>query len=393
MPASTGSGNRDEATYTLTVLERIGDVDAEVWDAMLGDGPDATPFLEHAFLSSLEEAGTLDRETGWITRIPVLSRGDKIVAAVPAFIKLHSMGEFVFDHAWAHLSETLGLRYYPKLVVGAPYTPATGRRFLSAPGEDRKKLVPILGQALAELAEAFELSSVHVNFATEEEVELLAQAGYLTRLGIQYHWKRQGAETFDDYLGRFNSKRRNQLKRELRAPGEQGVEIEILRGEALKGQAELAFELYLSTIEKLVWGRRYLNLEVFERWTETMSHAMELVVARLEGKVIAGAVNFARGQNLYGRYWGCFEELKHLHFNVCYYEGIRSCIERGLETFEPGAGGEHKLVRGFTPTLTRSAHWLVHPQMREMIGAHLVREREAVIAERQAMEEAMGRKN
>lgn len=387
-----GYGAGDEA-LTLTVLDGVSELDASTWNALLG-GPDASPFLEHGFLTSLEEAGTLEIETGWVPRIPVLKRGDEVVAAVPAYVKLHSFGEFVFDHSWAHFAERSGVRYYPKLLVGVPFTPVTGRRFLTAAGEDRAKLVPVLGRALTELAEAFECSSVHVNFAEKEEAEALESAGYLLRHGIQYHWHREGAETFDDYLGRFNSKRRNQLKRELRAPEEQGLELEVLRGEALAGNEKLAFRLYLSTVEKFVWGRQYLNQKVFDLWVKRIPHSLEVVVARRrdDGDVVAGAVNFAKGRRMYGRYWGCFEEYKHLHFNVCYYRGIRECIDRGLDVFEPGAGGEHKLVRAFAPTVMYSAHWLAHPGLRDAIAQHLDHERRAIEEERGAMLDAMGKK-
>lgn len=397
--ASVPVSQRDAVTpepaagcLSMTVLDRVGDVEPEIWNRMLEDEP--SPFLEHGFLSSLEDAGTLEIQTGWLPRIVVLERDGVVVAAVPAYVKLHSFGEFVFDQAWAHFAERNGVRYYPKLLVGVPFTPVTGRRFLTAPGEDRSQLVRLLGRALTELSEAFECSSVHVNFGTEEEIEALESVGFLIRHGIQYHWQREGAETFDDYLARFNSKRRNQLKRELRAPNDQGIELENLRGDALIGQASLAYKLYLSTVEKFVWGRKYLNPKVFELWVDRMRHALEVVVARRADtrEVVAGAVNFAGPRRLYGRYWGCFEEVKHLHFNVCYYRGIRECIERGLDVFEPGAGGEHKLVRAFAPTLTYSAHWLNHPGLREAIAHHLERERAAVDDEQRILMEAMGAK-
>lgn len=379
---------------TLTVLDRVGDIEPQAWDRLLGDDPDASPFLEHAFLTSLEEAGTLEIHTGWIPRIPVLRRGTEVIAAVPAYIKLHSFGEFVFDHAWANFAERIGIRYYPKLLVGVPFTPVTGRRFLTAPGEQREKLLPALGQALCEIAETFECSGVHVNFALPDEVEALEKCGYLIKHGIQYHWQREGAESFSDYLSRFNSKRRNQLKRELRAPNEQGVEIETLRGERLKDQEKLAFELYLSTVEKFVWGRQYLNQKVFDLWVKSMSHAMELVVARekTSKEIVAGAVNFSKGARMYGRYWGCFKDYKHLHFNVCYYRGIQECIERKIDVFEPGAGGDHKLVRAFAPTKTHSAHWLQNPNLRGAIAEHLEQERLMVEREQELMRGAMGAK-
>ncbi|MBX2810712.1 MAG: GNAT family N-acetyltransferase [Myxococcales bacterium] len=378
----------------MTVLDRVGDVASDTWDRMLGEGTEVSPFLEHAFLTSLEDADTLELKTGWIPRIPILLRGERVVAAVPAYIKLHSFGEFVFDHSWAHFAERNGVRYYPKLLVGVPFTPVSGRRFLTAPGEDRSQLVPALGQALCELSEAFECSSVHINFATADEVAYLEDAGYLVRHGIQYHWQREGAASFSDYLARFNSKRRNQLKRELRAPEEQGITLEVVRGEALGTHSKLAFDLYLSTVEKFVWGRQYLNQKVFELWVERMSHAMELVLARQgpDGEVVAGAINFSKGSRMYGRYWGCFKEFKHLHFNVCYYRGIQECVERQIDVFEPGAGGDHKLVRAFAPTKTFSAHWLVHPGLRQAIAEHLAHERAVIEDEQAVMKEAMGTK-
>jgi predicted N-acyltransferase len=390
----SGDATGADGALSIALLDRVGDIEPEDWARLLGEGPEASPFLEHAFLTSLEEAGTLETSTGWIPRIPVVRRKGRIVAAVPAYVKLHSFGEFVFDHAWAHFAERNGVRYYPKLLVGVPFTPVTGRRFLVAPEEDRSLLVSLLGQALTELCEALECSSVHVNFALQDEVEALRQVGYLEKHGIQYHWQRQGAETFDDYLARFNSKRRNQIKREVRAPEEQGLEIVNLRGDALEGREKLAFRLYLSTVEKFVWGRQYLNQEVFDLWVQRMRHALELMIARRRdtGEVVAGAVNFAKGRRMYGRYWGCFEEIKHLHFNVCYYRGIQACIERGIDVFEPGAGGDHKLVRAFSPTIMYSAHWLAHPGLRQAIAHHLEQERRAVDRERALMREAMGSK-
>lgn len=382
----------DPEALTLSVLDRVSDVPAADWDRLLGEDP--VPFLRHAFLTALEEAGTLELETGWVPRIPVLYRGSALIAAVPAYLKLHSFGEFVFDHAWAHFAERCGIRYYPKLLVGVPFTPATGPRFLTAPGEDRARILPALARALTEVAQAFECSSVHVNFTIEDEIAALEEAGYLVRHGIQYHWRRYDDEVFEDYLGRFNSKKRNQLKRELRAPEEHGVRIDNVRGEALAEHAELAFQLYLSTVEKFVWGRQYLNQGVFDRWVRTLPDAMELVLAthRASGDVVAGAVNFSGAGRMYGRYWGCFEELKHLHFNVCYYKGVRECIERKLDVFEPGAGGEHKLVRGFEPTIMLSGHWIAHPGFRDAVARHLEQERRAVDAEREAMMASRGKK-
>lgn len=378
---------------TARIVESIHDVDPEVWDRLLGDGDDASPFLEHRFLSALERAGTLGMEAGWIPRIPVLETADgTVVAVAPCYIKLHSQGEFVFDFAWANFAQQVGLAYYPKLLVGVPFTPVTGRRILTAPDQERAPLLAAMAQALVQMCEAFELSSVHVNFACEDEVEVLQEVGFLPRLGIQYHWHRHGEACFDDYLARFNSKRRNQLKRERRALEQSGLTLRVHRGADLDAEdVQTAFRIYKSTVDKFHWGRQYLNRKVFELWTEQMGDRLELVAAhRPDGTIVAGAVNFVKGRRLFGRYWGCFEEIKHLHFNVCYYQGIEEAFERGLDVFEPGAGGEHKLVRGFEPTLTRSAHFLRDARLHDAIGRHLEQERRHILHERELMMQALG---
>jgi predicted N-acyltransferase len=324
----------------------------------------------------------------------VLARRGEPVAAAPAFVKTHSQGEFVFDHAWAEAARRGGLRYYPKLLVGVPFTPVTGPRLLVSPEagpEEQAALREALARALVGFAESAGLSGVHVNFLQEEELEPLLEAGFLHRLGLQYHWSRGEARSFDDYLAQFNSKKRNQLKRERREPAAQGLELCTLRGEALAGHAEVAFRLYLSTVEKFSWGRQYLAPATFERWFEELRDVLELVVARDQaGEIVAGAVNFQKGPRLYGRYWGAFEERRHLHFNVCYYHAIEECCRRGLEVFEPGAGGEHKLVRGFAPTLTHSAHHLRDPRLAQAVASYLASERAAVRAEASALADATG---
>ena len=384
-----------ETALTVEVIDDLSEVDESEWDALLGNGDDASPFLEWRFLRSLERAGTLGMDQGWIPRIPLVRRAGRLVAAAPAYIKLHSQGEFVFDFAWASFAERIGEPYYPKLLVGVPFTPVTGRRILTAAGEDRPLLIRAVGHVLAELCDHFELSGVHVNFATKEEVELLEDVGYQHRLGIQYHWYRKGEVGFDDYLGRFNSKRRNQLKRERRELQRQGIQVEVLSGNDLTPElTEQAFRIYKSTVDKFYWGRQYLNKRVFDLWIETLPERFELVAARegANGTIVAGAVNFAKGKRLYGRYWGCFKELKHLHFNVCYYEGIQRAYERGFDVFEPGAGGEHKLVRGFEPTLMHSAHYIRAERLARPVAQYLEAERRQIHLEREAMMSAAGQK-
>ncbi len=384
-----------ESTLTVELIDDLSKVSEHEWDALLGDGDDASPFLEWRFLRSLERAQTLGAEKGWVPRYPLVRQDGRLVAAAPAYVKLHSQGEFVFDFAWANFADRIGVQYYPKMLVGVPFTPVTGRRMLTGPGADRPFLVRVLGQVLTELCEHLDLSSVHVNFATEDEVEILSELGYQCRLTIQYHWYRHGEQTFDDYLARFNSKRRNQLKRERRELERQGIQVEVLNGHDLTpDQTATAFRIYKSTVDKFYWGRQYLNRRVFDLWVETMPERFELVAARAgaDGEIVAGAVNFVKGRRLYGRYWGCFRELKHLHFNICYYEGIHRAYEKGLDVFEPGAGGEHKLVRGFEPTFMHSAHYIRAPRLAAPIAQFLESERQQVIHEREAMMDATGHK-
>ena len=384
-----------KTTLTVEVVEDLSEVDEAEWNALLGDGDDASPFLEWRFLRSLQRAGTLGIDHGWVPRFPLVRSDGKLVAAAPAYIKLHSQGEFVFDFAWANFAERMGMPYYPKLLVGVPFTPVTGRRILTAADEDRPFLVRAVGQVLAELCEHFELSSAHVNFATKEEVELLEEVGFLHRLGIQYHWFRKGESTFDDYLARFNSKRRNQLKRERRELQRQGIHIDVIGGrEMTPDLVKTAFRVYRSTVDKFYWGRQYLNERVFELWIESIPERFELVAARdgAGGEIVAGAVNFVKGPRLYGRYWGCFKDIKHLHFNVCYYEGIQRAFEQGLDVFEPGAGGEHKLVRGFEPTLMNSAHFIRSERLAAPIAEYLAAERRHICMEREAMLESTGQR-
>lgn len=390
-------GRRDDPgeaeELTLDIVDAVGKLPTAEWDALLGEGDEASPFLEHRFLVSFEEAGTLGEANGWIPRIPIVRRGGRLVAAAPAYVKLHSQGEFVFDWSWADVAHRAGIPYYPKLVVGVPFTPVTGRRLLTAPGEDRPALMALLGRVMIELCEQVGLSSVHVNFATRQEVEALEQEGFLLREGIQYHWLRHGQSCFEDYLGRFNSKRRNQLRRERREVEKQQIEIDVLTGERLTTTTmDEAFALYKSTVDKFYWGRQYLNRDLFELWKERLPDRLEVVTANRPsaGGTVAGAVNFRKNNRLYGRYWGCFEELRHLHFNVCYYTGIAECFDQGLDAFEPGAGGQHKLARGFEPTIMHSAHWIEHDGLREVIGRYLQGERLEIRRHREAMLASMG---
>jgi uncharacterized protein len=361
----------------VKLLESIRDVPREAWDALVD--AEAAPFLEWAWLDALESSGSVRPATGWRPRHLTLWRGNHLVAAAPAYLKEDSHGEFVFDWSWATAAERVGLRYYPKLILAAPLTPATGRRVLVAHGEDRGARTREVMRAAVEYARSEGLSSLHVLFPTEEEAALLGEEGFGIRHGVQYHFLNEGYSTFEDVLARFTSKRRNQIRRERRATATHRVELRTLRGAAL-GQVDAGevYRLYASTVDKFAWGRRYLTEDFFVRVLGGFRHRVELVQALRGGRVIAGAFNVSGAEALYGRYWGCFEEVPFLHFDVCVYQGMQETVDRGLKRFEPGAGGEHKLVRGFLPALTYSAHWIFHGPLDRAVREFLGHERKAI---------------
>jgi predicted N-acyltransferase len=366
--------------YELRVLGSVREVPRESWDALVGD--DSSPFMEWTWLDLLEETGCVGKKTGWVPAHLSLWQRDALVAVAPSYLKAHSEGEFVFDWSWADLAERNGLRYYPKVVVAVPFTPATGDRVLVALGADRRQATRVMADAARQWCDRLDVSGVHVLFPREEEAREWEARGYLRRDGFQFHWQRRGAQTWDDYLQRFSSKQRNQIKRELRGVQESGIVVETLSDGAHTHEvARRMHAFYASTIDRHgVWGRMYLNLDFFERVVERFRERLAWVVARRSatGEIVAGAFNVAGKNRLYGRYWGSRVEVPYLHFVVCYYEGIRYCIERGLDVFEPGAGGEHKRARGFAPTLTRSAHWVADARMRAVLKPWLERERECV---------------
>ena len=363
-------------TIEIAIVDSIAKVPRDEWNALVSDNDSA--FLDWDWLAAMEETKCAARTTGWhphhmLARAPGESR---ILAACPVYLKTHSMGEFVFDHGWAEAAERAGIRYYPKLLVGIPFTPHTGRRFITAPELPREEMVAALGRALVKLCTDNKLSSAHVNFCEPDEARILARVGFLERSGYQYHWHNAGFSTFDDYLERLKHKRRIAVKHEQAALVEQHIRIEKFSGDAITSvMLSRAYDLYLSTIDKLYWGRRYLTREFFERLGENFKRYITLILAYRGSKLIAGTFNVEKAGVIAGRYWGCFEEHRFLHFNVCYYAGIEHAIARGLSRFEPGAGGEYKWLRGFDPALTSSMHYVTHQGLARAIGDFLKRER------------------
>ncbi len=370
----------------FSILASVDAVPEAVWDGLLEGDPEATPFQRWAWLDALERGGCAVPGRGWHPHHVAMFRGSRLVAAAPAYVRDDSQGEFVFDFQWARAAERAGIRYYPKLVLAVPFTPAQGRRVLVAPDEDRPARTRDLLAFAVRAAQAEGLSGVHLLFATPGELECAVAEGGAHRAGVQFHWHNAGYRDFDDFLGRFSSKRRNQLRRESRAPAAQGVEIVTRRGEALSvDDAEQVHRLYSTTVDRFLWGRRYLTPAFFADVLGRFRQHLELVEAHHAGRVIAGAFNVASATHLYGRYWGCLEDKAFLHFNVCYYHSIAECIRRGVGTFEGGAGGEHKLSRGFEPAVTGSAHWVFHPGLFKAIREFVSREREAILAELPAL--------
>ncbi len=364
-----------EAARKLTIQleDGVSSLAQAEWDALVGD---ESPFLEWNFLATLEEAGAVGGRTGWDARPLVARDGDRIVAACPLYVKGNSEGEFVFDWSWADAAYRAGIEYYPKLLVGVPFSPVTGARFLVAPGEDAGDWIRQLGTALRQICGDHDLSSVHVNFCHPEEARALEDVGYHTRVGLQYHWHNHGYDSFEDYLGAFRSKRRNQVRRERREMEKQGVEIRTYRGDDITAElVDPMYDFYLETIRVRAWGRQYLNREVFERLLDRWKDRLCLIVAEQDGEKIAGTFNVEKGDALYGRYWGATRMVRHLHFNVCYYAAVEHCIDHGLARFEPGAGGEYKQVRGFDASPTWSAHFMADPRLGAAIERFLESER------------------
>ena len=362
------------------VAAGVASLPADQWNALVGE---ESPFLEWEWLASLEQAGTVGGDTGWDPRPLVARDGGRLIAAAPLYVKLHSEGEFVFDWGWADAAQRAGIRYYPKMLVAVPFSPVAGARLLVAQGANRARWSRRLAEALRDICLENELSGVHVDFCREEELDPMSEAGYLVRIGLQYHWHNRGYTRFEDYLARFRSKRRNQIRRERRQLASQGVQIERLVGDEIPDRLfETMYRFYLTTVERHYWGRRYLNLELFELLRDRFRRRLVFIVARQNGEPVAGTFNVVKGDTLYGRYWGATRQLKDLHFNVCYYAAVEHCIEAGLQRFEPGAGGEYKQLRGFDARPTWSAHFLRDPRLaaavRQFLDGEKKQAREAI---------------
>ncbi len=364
-------------TLAMSLHGSIHEIEPAAWDACAG--PD-NPFVSHAFLSAVEDSGSAGARTGWLPRHAALrDAGGVLLACAPMYAKGHSYGEYVFDHGWARAFEQAGGDYYPKLQVASPFSPVSGPRLLVRPesGLGRDVLAGALAQACAEM----KLSSVHVTFCTAAEYEDLGHAGWLQRLGVQYHWHNDGYASFDDFLGALSSRKRKSLKRERRDANAAGLVFHTLQGSQIERSHWRAFyRFYESTVDRK-WGSAYLTEKFFPLLSERLGDRVVLMLAEHKGKLVAGALNLAGTDTLYGRNWGCLGDFPFLHFELCYYRAIDFAIANGLKTVEAGAQGEHKIQRGYLPSLTYSAHFIANTGLRRAIGEHLARERPAVEAE------------
>ena len=373
----------------MRVVQRIATIPASDWDACargadsLGNkARPANPFISHAFLHALEESGSATRATGWLPQHLVLEEtAGGISACMPCYLKSHSFGEYVFDHAWADAYERAGGDYYPKLQAAVPFTPVTGKRLLVREAPDRAGREALLLQAAATFTDRLEASSLHVTFPTREEWELAGSLGFLQRNDQQFHWANERYQSFEDFLGGLASRKRKSIRGERKRAVEHGIEIEWVTGADLtEAHWDAFFAFYMDTGSRK-WGSPYLTRQFFSLIGETMRDEVLLVLAKRNGRAIAGALNFIGADALYGRYWGALEEHPCLHFEVCYYQAIDFAIAHKLSRVEAGAQGAHKLARGYLPVRTYSAHWIRDPALRRAIADYLKRERLAVAHE------------
>ncbi|MFN3959963.1 MAG: GNAT family N-acetyltransferase [Parvularculaceae bacterium] len=364
-----------DSDIKVETIASISEIAAADWDRLAARaGRFRNPFIQHAFLSAIEESGSVGRDTGWTPCHVVLRRGGGMVGVAPFYLKDHSFGEYVFDHGWAEAYMRAGGRYYPKLLCAVPFTPATGPRLLA---EDDAAHAA-LAKALIAVAQSRRISSVHVNF--HPETDDLSPQGFLERRGIQYHWFNRGYRTYEDFLGALSSRKRKALRRERREASA-GITFTRITGGDLTERCWDAFWRFYQDTGSRKWGRPYLTRSFFSLLGERMAEQVLLVFAERDGRPIAGALNLIGGDTLHGRYWGRSEERPFLHFEVCYHQAIDFAIERGLSRVEAGAQGDHKLARGYEPVLTRSSHWIADQGFRAAVARFLDAERRQVDAE------------
>ncbi|MEL7253475.1 MAG: GNAT family N-acetyltransferase [Pseudomonadota bacterium] len=371
----------DGQSVTLTAYQSLGDIAEATWDACAcpeaADGRATDPFTTYRFLKALEDSGSVGTGTGWQPHYLVAEIAGEVVACAPLYAKSHSQGEYIFDHNWAHAYERAGGRYYPKLQMAVPFTPATGRRFLTRPGFEEAGM-SALAQGAVEIAARNKMSSLHVTFCTEAEAQAGEDIGLMPRASTQYHWVNDGYADFDGFLASLSSRKRKSIRRERRDANAFGGEIQMLTGDQIEPQHwDYVWQFYQDTGARK-WGMPYLTRRFFDIAHERLRDDILLALAIRDSRPVAGAMNLIGRDTLFGRYWGCSEHHPFLHFELCYYRAMDYAIEHGLSRVEAGAQGEHKLARGYMPTETHSLHWVGDPGFADAIGQFLKAEREAV---------------
>ncbi|KUJ76508.1 hypothetical protein AVO45_12020 [Ruegeria marisrubri] len=372
----------DQAQIEVRVSGSLSDIGAAEWDACAcpetaEGGRPLDPFTTHRFLSALEQSGSVGPGTGWQPQYLTAWLDGMLIAAAPMYAKSHSQGEYIFDHSWAHAYERAGGRYYPKLQIAVPFTPATGRRFLVRPGYEGIGM-PALVQGAVQLAADNRISSLHVTFCTEAEAEAGARMGLLSRTTQQFHWLNDGYADFDAFLAALSSRKRKNIRKERAQANAFGGRIRTLTGADLRPEHWDAFWVFYQDTGSRKWGSPYLTRAFFDIVHDTMADDVALVLAERDGYPVAGALNFVGRETLFGRYWGCTEHHPCLHFELCYYRAIDFAIAERLKRVEAGAQGEHKLARGYLPTPTHSLHWIADPGFADAVARYLESEREAV---------------
>ncbi|WP_321947883.1 GNAT family N-acetyltransferase [Paraburkholderia sp. J10-1] len=354
----------------IVVVDSLSDVTADAWNALSG----GNPFVQHAYLSAMHDSKCAAKKTGWQPTYLLMRRGGALAGAMPLYLKSHSRGEYVFDHAWADAFERHGIQYYPKLLSAVPFTPVTGPRLLASSHADRV----LLARGAIQFARQLDVSSMHLLFASADDVEALTEAGYMLREGVQFHWENAEYENFDAFLATMSHDKRKKMKQDSRRVADAGVTFRWLRGQEI-GSAELDFfyECYERTYREH-WNPPYLSRAFFDQVHRTMPDALMLVIGEVDGEPLSVALNVVEGGTMYGRYWGTREFISGLHFETCYTQGIRYCIAEGLESFEGGAQGVHKMSRGLMPTPTWSAHWVADDRFAAAIADFLDQETEAM---------------
>jgi predicted N-acyltransferase len=401
------STQEDKPAFTVRIARSMSEIDPQGWDACANPRADAVsedaeslleaieslsedadsksqkerfnPFITHAFLNALETSGSATAKTGWTPLHVVVEDADKkIHACAPCYAKSHSMGEYVFDYAWADAYERAGGRYYPKLQVCVPFTPVPGRRLLVAPGPQAEKARAYLVGGLRALRDKTGASSIHVTFPTRKECEALGRDGMLERTNKQFHFFNEGYRTFDDFLTALSSRKRKTIRRERRDALANGIEVELVTGNAIGEEHWDAFYNFYMDTGSRKWGRPYLTRRYYSQIGAAMPERILLVMARRKGRYVAGAINFIGDDALYGRNWGCLEDHPFLHFELCYYQAIEFAISRGLARVEAGAQGEHKLARGYRPVTTYSAHDIADRRFARAVADFLEEERREI---------------